>query len=162
MDGTRRKYLIGGTVTVHLAVTSGIPLPVCGETLQGSFTFSHRFSKMAHLTSSVFRATFVVPRRSQPPPTLRGCPHTVRTNAGHSRSRLKLVNAGSRSRDDRHHDEFCPSALRFDDPPHAAFASHSVGTRHDFKNFIAGSIDRSGYISGPLRLSDTESVTGRQ
>lgn len=47
----RRKYLIGGTVTVHLAVTSGIPLPVCGETLQGSFTFSHRFSKMAHLAS---------------------------------------------------------------------------------------------------------------
>lgn len=36
-------------MTVHLAVTSGIPLPVCGETLQGSFTFSHRFSKMAHL-----------------------------------------------------------------------------------------------------------------
>lgn len=51
LDGTWRKYLIGGTVTVHLAVTSGIPLPVCGETLQGSFTFSHRFSKMAHLTS---------------------------------------------------------------------------------------------------------------
>lgn len=50
-NGTWRKYLIGGTVTVHLAVTSGIPLPVCGETLQGSFTFSHRFSKMAHLTS---------------------------------------------------------------------------------------------------------------
>lgn len=38
-------------MTVHLAVTSGIPLPVCGETLQGSFTFSHRFSKMAHLRS---------------------------------------------------------------------------------------------------------------
>lgn len=51
LDGTWRKYLIGGTVTVHLAVTSGIPLPVCGETLQGSFTFSHRFSKMAHLAS---------------------------------------------------------------------------------------------------------------
>jgi len=46
---TRRKYLIGGAVTVHLAVTSGIPLPVCGEVPRGSFTFLHRFSKMAHL-----------------------------------------------------------------------------------------------------------------
>jgi len=35
-------------VTVHLAVTSGIPLPVCGEVPRGSFTFLHRFSKMAH------------------------------------------------------------------------------------------------------------------
>jgi len=46
---TRREYLIGGAVTVHLAVTSGIPLPVCGEVPRGSFTFLHRFSKMAHL-----------------------------------------------------------------------------------------------------------------
>lgn len=36
-------------MTVHLAVTSGIPLPVCGETLRGSFTSLHRFAKMAHL-----------------------------------------------------------------------------------------------------------------
>lgn len=35
-------------MTVHLAVTSGIPLPVCGETLRGSFTSLHRNSKMAH------------------------------------------------------------------------------------------------------------------
>ena len=59
-ERARRKYLIGGTVTVHLAVTSGIPLPVCGETLQGSFTFSHRFSKMAHLTP-FGSVSFVVP-----------------------------------------------------------------------------------------------------
>lgn len=43
----QRKYLIGGAVTVHLAVTSDIPLPVC-ETLRGSFTSLHRSSKMAH------------------------------------------------------------------------------------------------------------------
>jgi len=50
---TQCEYLIGGAVTVHLAVTSGIPLPVCGETFRGSFTSLHRFSKMAHLVPGV-------------------------------------------------------------------------------------------------------------
>lgn len=62
-----REYLIGGAVTVHLAVTSGIPLPVCGETLRGSFTSLHRSSKMAHPVLdafsrglSIFERTFKV------------------------------------------------------------------------------------------------------
>lgn len=88
MDGTRRKYLIGGTVTVHLAVTSGIPLPVCGETLQRSFTFSHRFSKMAHLTSS-FPCSL---------PLLTSCPSPARTIKSHLGGPLSIfvraVNAG--------------------------------------------------------------------
>lgn len=142
LDGTWRKYLIGGTVTVHLAVTSGIPLPVCGETLQGSFTFSHRFSKMAHLTSFALST-------SSPSLSFRGSPMSKLLPSYNSyltdHSRFSLgwstpVKVTARSTPLLISRE-CSWVRRPSSP--CLFRSCLLRTRHRFRNFIARSIQRS-------------------
>lgn len=82
-------------MTVHLAVTSGIPLPVCGETLRGSFTSLHRFSKMAHpvLGARVFARTLDFRTYFQG--------HLAAVNTGFDDPRRRYASIRGMTRDDR-------------------------------------------------------------